>query len=83
MIMTAYGEMLAFLTSGPSLEAIVAYCPSRCALERVDYLTRKWEANQITSLEQRELDEFFRIENFLYKLKLRAVNRLASPALVH
>ena len=81
--MAVYGEMLHFLTSGPSLQAIVEYSPSKKCLQRVDQLTRKCEVNQLTPQELRELNEFFRIENLLYKLKVRAVSRLDVAAVAH
>lgn len=81
--MTVYGEMLAFLTSGPSLQAIIEYTPSKSCLERVEQLTRKCEGETLTPFERQELTEFFRIENFLYRLKVRAVSRMETATVAH
>lgn len=72
----AYEEIMDFVTSSPSLEAILAYTHSKATLDRVDYLLSLAEADRISEAEDAELREFLRAIDVMEELKIRARKRL-------
>ena len=72
----AYDEILDFVTSSPSLDAIVAFTHSARTLERVEYLLAAAEDETMTEAEREELREFHKANEFMEQLKVRAKRRL-------
>jgi hypothetical protein len=72
----AYDEILSFITSGPSLEAIANFQHSAETLRRVAYLQRKAQQAVLSPQEAQELREFRRAEYLVDMLRVRAIRRL-------
>jgi len=79
-MVNAYDEILDFVTSGPSLQAIVDFRHSEATLERVSYLMMRQITDAITDREREELREFQKADYFIDQLKIRALRRLGLPA---
>lgn len=75
-MISAYDEILDFVTSGPTLEAIVAFEHSPQTLERVRYLEAGEAEDGLDDAERFELREFRRATEFMEQLKIRARRRL-------
>ncbi len=73
---TAYDEILDFVTSAPTLAAIVRFEHSPTTLERVAYLITGDFTGTITPEERDELREFHKAAEFVQQLKVRAQRRL-------
>lgn len=73
---TAYEDILSFVTSQPTLDAIVAYEHSDRTQERVAYLEAQEAQESLTSDEREELREFRKAAKKLEALRLRAQRRL-------
>lgn len=78
-MVNAYDEILDFVTSGPSLQAIVDFRHSQITLERVAYLMQRQIVETITESEREELREFQKADYFIEQLKIRARRRLGLP----
>ncbi len=76
---TAYEEILDFITTGPSLEAIVDFQLSEETMYRVAYLLKREDAGLATADEVEELREFTKSDHFMQQLKIRARRRLGLP----
>lgn len=74
-----YVELLEFLTSSPSLEEIINYQHAPATLARVRFLAQARRLGTINLDEKSELDEFYRANEFLEKLQVRARRRLGIP----
>lgn len=74
----AIEEILDFVTSSPSLEAIVSFSYSDETLERVTYLTEGESKDSLTTEEQQELREFQGAAHVMEQLKVRAQRRLGT-----
>lgn len=77
-----YSEIRDFLTSSPSLEAIVAYRPSEAIQQRVHYLMQAQQNGTISLAERRELAEVKRMKRFLEGIQARAHRRLSEEQAV-
>ncbi len=75
-MVVAHDEMLDFLTSGPSLDEIMAFEHSEETLRRVRYLMDSIEKEMLTTDEGAELEEFVKANRFMDMLKVRARRRL-------
>ena len=75
---TAYDEILDFITSSPTLEAILDFKHSPTTIERVDYLRERKDEATLTEAEEHELKEFARANELMAQLKIRAKRRLAN-----
>ena len=73
-----YGEVIEFLASGPTPQALVEYHPSPKVQERVSELLEKNRANSLTTLEQSELAQYESLDLFMTLVKARARQRLVS-----
>jgi len=73
-----YSEVIEFLASGPTPQALVEYHPSPKVQERVSELLEKNRANSLTTSEQAELDQYESLDLFMTLVKARARQRLAS-----
>jgi hypothetical protein len=72
----AYEEILDFITSSPSLNEILDFEHSLETLKRVDYLISVADKETITEEERDELREFYRANELIEQLKVRARRRL-------
>jgi len=77
--LSAYDEVLDFLTSTPTPEQIIAFRPSQATQARINGLLEANRDGQLTKEERAELDEFEQIEHLMRQLKIRAQARL-KPA---
>ncbi|GAB4519985.1 MAG: hypothetical protein OHK0046_29660 [Anaerolineae bacterium] len=75
--MKIYEEVLDFLTSGPTLEQIIAFELSPAARKRARHLMQRSAHNLLTEDEREELREFQRMDYFLDRMRVRAQRRLA------
>ncbi|MEQ8676188.1 MAG: hypothetical protein RLP44_09875 [Aggregatilineales bacterium] len=75
---TLFDEVIDFLTSSPSPEQIIEFEPSARLSTRLHYLLDQNQADEITSEEQSELDEFLQMNHFVNMLKIRAREKVAN-----
>ncbi len=75
-----YRYVLRFLATNPAPQAILDFHPSSALQERIGELLEKNRAGELTPTESLELDEIEQIENFLRKLKIRALKDLQPTA---
>jgi len=74
--LSAYDEVVDFLTSEPTPNQIIAFKPSEVVQERINYLLETNRNGTLTSDEQSELDEFEQIEHLMRRLKIRTRTKL-------
>lgn len=67
-----------FLTSTPSPTQILAFRPSQSALERLRRLLDTNSARPLTAEEERELQETLAVEQFMRRLKVRALTNVQA-----
>ncbi|MGE0823144.1 MAG: hypothetical protein AB7G75_15550 [Candidatus Binatia bacterium] len=70
--------VLQFLATNPSPQASIDFHPTPAMQERISKLLEKNRAGELTPAETAELDEYEHIENFLRKLKIRALKDLQA-----
>ncbi|MDX2077061.1 MAG: hypothetical protein SFZ02_11565 [bacterium] len=75
---TLFDDILEFLASSPSPEAIINYHPPENLQSRLSELIEKNRKSQISSHEQIELDEFLRMNRFMNRLRIKARQRLSA-----
>jgi hypothetical protein len=68
-----YRYILDFLASRPSKEDILAFGPTPEMSERLKTLLERSKAGKLTHYEQRELDEYERIEHLMILLKAESL----------
>lgn len=73
-----FDEIIDFLTSCPSPDAVVAFKPSVALQNRADMLLEKNRQGTVTTEERQELDYFMVIEHLMRLAKARARKRLAG-----
>ncbi|MEP7339157.1 MAG: antitoxin family protein [Acidobacteriota bacterium] len=73
-------ELIAFLNSTPSLERIIQFKISPTAQERLEALLDKNREAQMTTGEQRELDQYLQYRHILIVLKASARQAIAARA---
>ena len=71
-------ELIAFLSSSPSLEQIVRFKISASAQERLEALLDKNREEQLTAPEQTELDQYLQYRHVLILLKASARRAIAA-----
>ena len=71
-------EVLDFLVSAPTPEAIIALRPSPAAQERLRLLLDAKREDALTEVERAELDSYLQLEHFVRRLKIRAREKLAQ-----
>ena len=76
---SAYDEVIDFLTSEPTPAQIIAFRPSPAVQERINYLLEANRNGTLSPDEQRELDEFEEIEHLMRRLKIRAPDETQGP----
>jgi hypothetical protein len=75
-----FDEIVDFLTSCPSPDAVVAFKPSADLQTRSEFLLEKKRQNTLTPQERQELDYFMVIEHLMRMAKARARKRLSETA---
>jgi len=75
-----YRYILDFLASQPTPEQIAAFRPTLQMQERLQSLLAKSKTSELTLAEQRELDEYERIEHLVIMLKLGNLSSLTRQA---
>lgn len=73
-----FAEMLDFMVSSPSPEAIIAFKPSSQLEARLTMLMTKNKQDALTPDEREELDAFLQLNHFMNMLKIRARKKLAQ-----
>jgi hypothetical protein len=73
-----YAEVLRFLVSSPTPEAIIAFHASDETQARARQLLDANKENRLTPEEQAELDEFERVNHFVRLLKIYARQKLTE-----
>lgn len=71
-------EVLDFLLSAPTPEAVVALRPSLAAQERLRYLLDANRNEALNDAERAELEAYLQLEHFVRRLKIRAQEKLAE-----
>lgn len=74
-----YRYILDFLISQPSPDQIAAFRPTAEMQERLLTLIAKSHSGELTPTEQKELDEYERIEHLIVMLKLGNLPYLTRP----
>ena len=73
-----FAELLDFMVSSPSPEAIIAFKPSPQMEARLDELMRKNKQDALSDDEQHELEAFLQLNHLVNMLKIRARKKLAG-----
>lgn len=73
-----YTEVIEFLASGPTPQAIVAFRPSQEAQARVAELLDKNRGSMLTPAEQAELDQYEELDYLMTLVKARARQHLSE-----
>lgn len=73
-----YRYILDFLASNPTPEEIAAFTPTPQMQERLRLLLNRSKAGELTGAEQRELDEYEKIENLVIMLKANCLPYLSG-----
>ncbi len=71
-------EVMDFLLSAPTPQAIVALRPSPAAQERLRYLLDGNRNQTLNDAERAELETYLQLEHFVRRLKIRAQEKLAD-----
>jgi len=71
-------EVIDFLASGPSPEAIITFRPTENSIERVRELLDKNRTGSLTLPEQRELDQYEELDYLMTLVKARARQKFTS-----
>lgn len=69
-------EVLEFLASTPTPEAILALRPSEDVQQRVRYMLEQNRRGTLSETEQAELDDYEQVDQFVTLLKARARQKL-------
>lgn len=73
-----WNEVDELLTSTPTPEQLVAFRPSPAAQERLHYLLDTNRRGILTADEEAELNEALAVENFMRRLKVRALAKVRA-----
>jgi hypothetical protein len=73
-------EVLDFLLSAPTPEAVIALRPSPASQERLRYLLDGSRNAALNDAERAELESYLQLEHFVRRLKIRAREKLAAGA---
>jgi hypothetical protein len=73
-----HSEIIEFLASGPTPQAIIAFRPSVKALDQVTDLLDKNRSGTLTPVEQAELDRYEHLDYLMTLVKARARQRIAA-----
>jgi hypothetical protein len=75
---TLFAEIIDFLASTPTPEAILAFKPSDRLEQRLSDLLEQNRQETLTAEDRGELDEFMRMNHFMNMLKIRTRQKLAG-----
>ncbi len=73
-------EVMDFLLSAPTPEAVIAMRPSSTAQERVRYLLDANRNAILNDAERAELEAYLQVEYFVRRLKIRAQEKITEGA---
>jgi len=73
---SSFEEILDFLASGRTAEAILAFQPSEALQQRSHYLFERNRQDSLTTEERTELEDLMRMNHFVNMLKIRARQKL-------
>jgi hypothetical protein len=73
---TVYDEIVDFLATAPSIEAIITFKVSEVTREHVADLIRREKSSGITTEEAHALDHYLKIEHIMRLVKARARKQL-------
>ncbi len=73
-----YQYILNFLSNNPTKEEILAFRPTQEMQERLKTLLMRNDQGKLTTTEQKELDEYERIEHLIIMLKSGNLNCLGN-----
>jgi hypothetical protein len=76
--LTPTDEVMDFLLSAPTPEAVIALRPSQAAQERLRYLLDGNRNESLNDAERAELETYLQVEHFVRRLKIRAQEKLAE-----
>lgn len=71
-------EIAIFMTSTPQIEHILAFKPSELAQNRLESLLEKKRQNNLSEIENKELEKFLFVEHLMRLVKAKARKRLAE-----
>jgi hypothetical protein len=77
-IFDIWNEVDEFLTSTPTPQQILAFRPSQAAQERLRRLLDANGSRQLSDEEEAELNEALAVENFMRRLKVRALAKVQA-----
>ncbi len=80
---SVWAELIDFLTSTPTPEAILAFQPSDRLEQRLSDLLERNQQTMLTNEERVELDEFLRMNHFVNMLKIRVRQKLVRHRIDH
>ncbi len=75
---TPTDEILEFLLSAPTPQAVIELRPSDEAQEWLRYLLDGNRNNTLTDVERAELDNYLQVEHFIRQLKVKAHQKLGK-----
>jgi hypothetical protein len=75
---TPTDEILEFLLSAPTPQAVIDLRPSDESQEQLRYLLDGNRNNTLNDLERAELENYLQIEHFMRQLKVKAYQKLAK-----
>lgn len=75
---TPSDEVMDFLLSAPTPEAVIALRPSPTAQARLRYLLDGNRNEALNDAERAELETYLQVEHFVRRLKIRAREKLAE-----
>ncbi len=76
--LSVWDEVDEFLTSTPTPEQILAFRPSETIQKRLQTLLDANRTDQLTTGERAELDEHMALENFMRRLKVKALAKITA-----
>ena len=75
--MKCYDEVIDFIASGPSPDAVVSFRLSESANRQAELLVQREKDGEISEAEKSELDHYLELEHIMRLAKVRARRRLA------
>ena len=74
--MKCYDEVIDFIASGPSLNAVASFRLSDAVNQRAELLVQREKSGDLTGVEKSELDHYLELEHIMRLAKIRARQRL-------
>lgn len=73
--MKCYDEVIDFIASGPTPDAVAAFRPSDATNQRAELLVQREKGGELTANEKSELDHYLELEHIMRLAKARARQR--------